>query len=136
MSTVAKSRSRSSLPENDGTAAPPDTQPPAAPSEEKKKSAAPQGYALWVALCFLINYMIGVGILEIPYVFYRAGLVYATFMVIFTGLLMAAATVWVVEAMVRGGKACSLLLSPSPHFAHSVGGSLCFSWVCHSGDES
>jgi len=58
-------------------------------------------YPLWVAICFVLNYGIGSGILGLPKEYAKAGLVLGTILLLWTGWLAYCTYLWIVDAMIR-----------------------------------
>eukprot|EP01088_Endostelium_zonatum_P022051 TRINITY_DN911_c1_g2_i2.p1 TRINITY_DN911_c1_g2~~TRINITY_DN911_c1_g2_i2.p1 ORF type:complete len:545 (+),score=82.65 TRINITY_DN911_c1_g2_i2:88-1635(+) len=69
------------------------------PDPEDPKSKQPEGpsYGSVVAWVFVINYVLGVGILGMPYAFYQAGVLLSSVLIIFITILTIIATMWLVE---------------------------------------
>jgi len=61
-----------------------------------------QQYGFWVGVCFTINYIVGVGILEVPYAFKEAGIVFGVTVTFLSCLFITVSALYVVEASARG----------------------------------
>ena len=55
-------------------------------------------YTPLVAYLFTVNYILGVGVLGMPYAFYRAGVLLATVIIILCSFVAYATTLWVANA--------------------------------------
>ncbi len=62
-------------------------------------------YGSFVAYCFSLNYILGVGILSIPWGFVRAGLVLSPLVLVLVSIISYVTANWVLEAMARA-QAC------------------------------
>eukprot|EP00761_Pharyngomonas_kirbyi_P013833 gb/GECH01013862.1/.p1 GENE.gb/GECH01013862.1/~~gb/GECH01013862.1/.p1 ORF type:complete len:606 (+),score=81.08 gb/GECH01013862.1/:1-1818(+) len=60
-----------------------------------------KGYGVFVGYCFTVNYILGVGVLGIPYAFYQAGLALGPIVLLVLSFLAAIALSWVLETMAR-----------------------------------
>ncbi len=71
--------------------------------------------SLFVAFCLMVNYIIGVGILETPYAFAQGGIllsIIATFVI--TGLMIIV-VMYVLDGMARARYVCSFIKHPPLH---------------------
>ena len=60
-----------------------------------------QKYSLLVALCFTLNYLIGSGILGLPYEFWKSGYMLASIIMIISAFLTYFTHIYCVEAIIR-----------------------------------
>eukprot|EP01028_Stygiella_incarcerata_P011832 TRINITY_DN691_c0_g6_i1.p1 TRINITY_DN691_c0_g6~~TRINITY_DN691_c0_g6_i1.p1 ORF type:complete len:505 (-),score=101.29 TRINITY_DN691_c0_g6_i1:207-1721(-) len=58
-------------------------------------------YGSKIGYCFAINYVLGVGVLSIPYAFFITGILFGSLLLTFVSLLSALTCTWVLEAMSR-----------------------------------
>jgi Transmembrane amino acid transporter protein len=58
-------------------------------------------YGTWVAICFTINFVVGVGVLEVPYAYNRAGIAFSLAMTVVSACFILTAITWVLETSVR-----------------------------------
>ncbi len=74
-------------------------------SPEQGETAETPSYGSFVAYCFSLNYILGVGILSIPWGFVRAGLMLSPLVLVLVSIISFVTANWVLEAMARA-QAC------------------------------
>ncbi|ETO05209.1 hypothetical protein RFI_32188 [Reticulomyxa filosa] len=71
-------------------------------NQTKPFSENKQYYSLWIAGCFLVNYTVGAGVLDLPLHFYQSGYVQSSILLCVLSVLNYCGFLWVVNAMYRG----------------------------------
>ena len=69
-----------------------------------KKTPTPKGphtYNSFVAYCYCVNYILGVGVLGIPYAFQKGGLLMGPIFLLIVTLLAGMVLVWILETLCR-----------------------------------
>jgi hypothetical protein len=72
------------------------------PCEDADPSAAKlKGFSFMVAVCFTINYIIGSGILALPWAFAKTGILLGVIVMVFAGFLTTTSILFILETMAR-----------------------------------
>ena len=75
--------------------------PPSLRKSNKSTTPVHTTYGSFVAYCFCVNYILGVGVLGVPYAFQKGGVIMGPIMLFIVTILAALVLVWILETLCR-----------------------------------